>query len=253
MLRVADCVAIRDRPDDVGAAARRFANRKVVRLLERVSLPPFVAAHLLLDRHPELEVADLGLVVVSGWEPGVPDWLSPHDGSPDGFAQAVATLNELVTPTAFLAGHPNNLLCQIAVSTGQHGPNFHLVGDARSGLEALWLIGSLVDMGLAPAVLLVGFDPPPGHTLHPPEATDADAVALLVVGVGAPSIASVDVLPAEPPVGERSVDVLDNLARRLQDAEEASGIIEGTNGPLLHFMRTTSDGDQQTEETDGTL
>jgi hypothetical protein len=241
MLSVADCVAIRDRPEDVAAAARSFASRKVVRLLERVSLPPFVAAHTLLGRHPEIEVADLGLVVLSAWEPGVPDWLPTHDGTLAGFGQAIARLNELVTPTTFLAGHPNNLLCQIAVSTGQHGPNFHLIGDARAGLEALDLISSLLALELAPAVLLVAFDTPLEHTLSSPEATDSDAVALLFVGEPTAGRADLEVITVAPPVGARAVDVLDELARGLLDAVEPSGVVEGPTGPLLRYSITSGD------------
>lgn len=179
MIRVASAVHPDELGADAAARARGYAGRKVFRLLERMSVPPFVVAHgLVATIEPDL-VPDLALVVVSGWEPDVPDGIGQHSGDTESRLDVVAKMQALITPTRWLSGLPNNALCQIAVTTGILGPNLHLVGDGAAVIDALELASDLLLRGAATGAIVVAFDSGEPR-LRPPDEVDSVAAGVLL-------------------------------------------------------------------------
>jgi hypothetical protein len=184
VIRIAAAVHPDELDADAAAQARGYAGRKVFRLLERMSIPPFVVAHELVATVDAELVPDLALVVVSGWEPDVPDSLGRHEGDTESRLDLVARMQALITPTKWLTGLPNNALCQIAVTTGILGPNLHLVGDGETVVDALELVSDLLHRGAAPGAIVLAFDSAAPRQ-RPPDEVDSVACGVLVrVGDG---------------------------------------------------------------------
>lgn len=211
-MNLAAAVDVTDLGVDVATEARRYAGRKVFRLLERMSIPPFVVAHRLVRAVEGNIVPDLALVVVSGWEPGVPDDLGRHADDTESRMHLIAKMQELITPTRWLSGLPNNALCQIAITTGSLGPNMHLVGGGAAVAEALGLASDMLHRGSVPAALVVAFDSEEPRVRGPNE-VDSSAAGIVIVSDGAGAALNI------PAVGAvRDLRAVDALSLVIGDA-----------------------------------
>jgi hypothetical protein len=169
--------------DEEGALrgeAKELAPRKILRFLDRASLPTFVAAATVYRTSPPCDPADVAIFTVSGWDGAMPDQPFEPDGSPESDERLGRHILEDANPTGWLRMLANNALCQVSIAEGFRGPNIHLVGDAEALRQALLLAGSDLSRGAAELALVVAFDPPTEQLDCPSEraATAATAIAL---------------------------------------------------------------------------
>ena len=143
-------------PDDLSGYARENAHRKVNRLLERISLAPFVAGHSLYRRLPIGDPDRVALLTVSGWDP---DTVEPAPA--DGQLSAAELSSFYLHPKGigdYLQRMPNNPICQLSIAAGFRGPNVHYTGEVESlTLMATVAACHLLD-GSADCAMLLAFD-----------------------------------------------------------------------------------------------
>jgi hypothetical protein len=220
---LAATVASSELPDDLTALARRHANRKVRRFLDRASMPPFVAALEAFHRARSggngsngsdggnggdgdegYDPAEVGLFTVSSWDPTVPDPPFVDDGTAARRVALSRYVLETANPTSWLRMLTNNALCQASIAAGFQGPNAHAVGGATALRQALLVAAGVVNDRAAALAIVVAYDPPAGTENLPPDraVTSAAAVALA-------------------PGGDDAVDLLAEAARKDGQAVEA--------------------------------
>ncbi len=212
---------------DLSLIARTRGGRKIMRLLESMSIPPFATATELIGGHDDLDVAALALLTVSSWEPDVPTDTVRHCRTLESREAQARHMQEVVNPMQWLSAMPNNLLCQVATALGCHGPNAHWVGDGAALGLCLQFTEGLLSRGAAPAALVVTFDPPPGVTRLAPDTVPSAAAALLVATTGeGPRI---DVGKVLATGGGRAVDVAASIVKALghRDTWQASSTLPG--------------------------
>ncbi|MHB8464116.1 MAG: hypothetical protein ACYDH6_19635 [Acidimicrobiales bacterium] len=180
-------------PYDLQAEARRLAkDRKVVRLLDGVSNPPFVAAlTAFASIEDEVNRDEVALFTVSSWEPWLPE--APAElVDADHHTRYKYCFGEAHQPTAWLRGLANNTLCQIAIAGRFRAANLHVVGRAAALGPVLELVSHALTMEGAAAALIVAFDPAgDAHALPDETTSNAAAVALLPSnGPGARSVSA---------------------------------------------------------------
>jgi 3-oxoacyl-(acyl-carrier-protein) synthase len=209
--------------DDEGALrseAKKLAARKILRFLDRASLPTFVAATTVYRASPPCDPADVAIYTVSGWDGAMPDQPFEADGSPESDERLGRYILEDANPTGWLRMLANNALCQVSIAEGFRGPNTHLVGDAEALREALVLAGSDLSRGVAELALVVAFDPPAEQLGYPSgrAATVATAIALAR--------------------REAADDARDDLADLCRCAERAAAVGEGALAALDRALET---------------
>jgi hypothetical protein len=167
-------------PDELRIRAKDLArDRKIMRLLDPLSIPPFVAAVQAFDAVDGLDPARTALFTVSSWEP----WMaSPQLAAVDGLSHAEVFQRLIDTnhPTEWLRAMANNTLCQIAIARKLRGPNLHVVGDA-SQLASLLALAALELGGTADAALLVAFDTDDVHRHDAPDDAPSRAAAVVLI------------------------------------------------------------------------
>lgn len=174
---------------DWGALARDLAReRKIVRLLDPVSLPPFVTALRAFDMAPS-DPSRTALFTISTWEPCVGPALPLEAGEPT-HEQRFRAHFENQQATEWLRGLANNTLCQVAIARALRGPNLHVVGNAERLPDVLVLVHDAL-LRDADAALLVAFDPVPEarHAMPASAYSQAAAVMLQPVAGGARGLA----------------------------------------------------------------
>jgi len=190
-------------PAGLRTYAKEQAGRKVIRMLDRISLAPFVAAMALHARQDWPDLDRVGLFTVSGWDPAtpVPAQLVPQSPSETATSAAIHYYLHPAGVSDYLRRMPNNAICQIAIATQFRGPNVHFTGGADSLALITALAASAITDRAADAVVVVAFDPPEGDQAALPD--DADSTAAAFVLAPAPSGIAVagllDDLDAAPP------------------------------------------------------
>jgi hypothetical protein len=202
---------------DLRAAARASgASRPVMRFLDGMALPAFVAGVAALDAAGVTDGERCGVFTVSGWDP---DQHQPDIG-PEAPSVTTVARHYITTasPTAWLRKMVNNTLCQLSLTRNLRGPNNHVVGGPEALAVALVMADRAVAGGAADHILVVAFDAPAGHESD--HEVDGEAAAVVVgrPGPGSPPRPAVTDLvgPATGPAGGaphvRAVDALDALA-----------------------------------------
>ena len=191
-MRVVASIRAGELPDDLVGAARSFtSDRKIMRLLDRVSLAPFVACLEVLRRAPKIDRSRLALFTFSGWDASttipITFSLAGLDTSSGNREDLVRRLCDASNPTEWLRHLANNTICQAAIAAGCTGPTYHVVGDGSS-LETLFALAMETLRGDAvDTCVIVGFD----ADLYP--SGDAAAIAAGLVLAG-PADADADAL-----------------------------------------------------------
>ena len=167
--------------------AKAVADRKVMRFLTGVELPPFVAATNLIVNRADVHRDDIGLYTVSGWEAKAPPIQGTYDGSEDVARALAEEFRNRVTPTDWLRDMGNNALCQIAIATSVRGPNCHYVGDGATMQTVLGLAQQTLVEEAARVVIAVAFDVNAGEDDLERDERPATAVALALEAGHGPS------------------------------------------------------------------
>ena len=217
MSSIVAAVTSAELPADLKAEAKRYANIKIVRFLDDMSLPAFVAGVTALSQVPELDPERCALLTVSAWDPSFRQPELP-DGVIADFSSVASQCTHSGSPTAWLRSMVNSALCHIAVATGVRGPNIHLVGHAPALATALFLTERLFGGGVDHA-LIVAFDAPPGAESEP-DAHGAAAAIVLSAGPSPHGVCGVQAWDAADPA-ERAVDALETLVTSMALAEVA--------------------------------
>lgn len=204
-------------PADLKAEAKRYASVKVVRFLDGMSLPAFVAGLTALSRVPELDPERCALLTVSGWDPS---FRQPElaDGVTADFAAVASHYCSSGSPTAWLRTMVNSALCHIAIAAGVRGPNIHLVGRAPAVETGFFLAEGLLG-GDVDHVLIVAFDAPHGEEGE--DDTHGAAAAIVLSAGTSPNAARGLQGSDEANPDERAVDALDAIATSAQIVEVA--------------------------------
>lgn len=155
MITVVGSLLPEELPEDQRAFAKGIADRKVMRFLDMVSLPAFVASCVLLDVAGEAPANRKGLFTISAWEADV---TASAELAAGGAERLVKHYLEESNPTDWLRAMPNNALCQVAIVTGLRGPNAHFVGGGAVTMHALTIAMQALDDGAADLAVVVAFD-----------------------------------------------------------------------------------------------
>lgn len=147
-IRVVDTYASDELPDDLWGATWALATRRVRRLLNDVSIPPYIVSVELFTRLGAVDPSRVALFTVSGWDSSD----NPRD---------VSTTVE-AGPSDWLRQLCNVSLCQSAITAGVTGPNAHLVGGGEAFCHGLALASAVLEQGAATHALVVAFDVPRG-------------------------------------------------------------------------------------------
>lgn len=182
-------------PPDVPTVARALAgDRKVFRMLDRLSMPPFVAALEAWRATTGLAPERTALFTVSGWEPDVPDL---GDVVPGHWDERVRFYRDRTSSGGMLRRMPNTVCCHVAVAGKLRGPNAHFVGDGTALVQVVELATVTLESGAVEAAVVVAFD-----AAEPVGATDSGGA---YGGVGAsagtegpPGVAAACVLTPAP-------------------------------------------------------
>lgn len=186
-------------PDDLLAAAKATgAKRQVIRFLDGMALPAFVAGITALDAAGVADGERCGIFTVSGWDP---DQHQPEIDEAPSYTTVARHYITTASPTAWLRKMVNNVLCQLSLTRNLRGPNNHVVGGVDALAAVLVLGERAIAGGVADHVLVVAYDTPPGHESDHEVAGQAAALVL-----GGPANG---VLRPEP--APRAVDALDAL------------------------------------------
>jgi hypothetical protein len=204
-----------DLPADLASEAKRLANdRKIVRLLDPVSMPPFVAALSTLHQAGALDLARLALYMVSECDYESPEPPASSTGTFPLQPEVARHYYENGNPAAWLRSMPNSCICQTSIASGAHGPNLHLVGGGMSVRHALLLADAALRSGQASAALIVAYSPTGPAPLFSLPDVGAAALALgpadgVEVVVDLPHPGGEE----EPSALDYLVDVLDRVER----------------------------------------
>jgi hypothetical protein len=136
---------------------RRFADRKVIRLLDDLGLAPVAAVASLRSAWPDdADLDQVGLLTITSFEARL---TRKPDGAddPDQYARDTATVLRTASPMGWLKAMGNNPHCQAAIATGLRGPSLHLIGGAPDLCRSLPVVGEWIESGAAGAVV-VAFD-----------------------------------------------------------------------------------------------
>lgn len=206
--------------EDLKAAAKRFATPKVMRFLDGMALPAYVAGMTALGESPGVDPLTCGVMTVTNWDPTYhqPD-LSP-DG-PQGFEGVAAYYRQQASPTGWLRKMMNNTNCHVCVSGKLQGPNLHFAGWSPALVDALFLADRLLETGAAEHMLILAFDAPPGEeSTHDPAGT-ASAILLARTAPGEGTFEFPELGGGRADVG--SVALLDELmAAKAGDGSEVA-------------------------------
>ncbi|WP_020667191.1 hypothetical protein [Amycolatopsis nigrescens] len=194
-IRVAGAFRPGELPDDLRRYAKENAHRKINRLLERVSLAPFVAGLSLYRREPVGEPDRVALLTVSGWDPDTPEPAEPAESS------EAALSDFYLHPKGvgdYLQRMPNNPICQLSIAGGFRGPNVHYTGGVDSLALMTTVAASHITDGSSDCALLVAFDVAEQDVHALPDTVDSTAAAVLLApaGAGAGDLGSVPELLA---------------------------------------------------------
>jgi hypothetical protein len=181
-IRVIDMIANDELPAELRTTAKEQAGRKVIRMLDRISLAPFVAAMALNARQNWTDLDRVGLFTVSGWDPATPVPASLVRQSDSETAASLAIHYYLHPPsvTDYLRRMANNAICQIAIATQFRGPNVHFTGGADSLALITALAASAISDKAAEAAVVIAFDPPDGDRAALPDDADSAAAAFVL-------------------------------------------------------------------------
>jgi 3-oxoacyl-(acyl-carrier-protein) synthase len=223
---VVAAVASHELPADAGelkaAAKAAGAPRQVVRFLDGMALPAFVAGMTALDAAGVTEPADgerCGLFTISGWDPDQhqPE-LGPDQGDQPATYETVARhYITTASPMAWLRKMVNNVLCQLSLSRNLRGPNNHVVGGPGALAAVLALGGRSIETGGADRVLVLAYDAPLGHESDHDVAGQAAAV---VLGPAQPGRSALPA-PATRDIGSRGDGPANGHGGRAVDALDA--------------------------------
>lgn len=198
--------------DDVEAAAKAFAGRKIMRFLDAASGPPFVAALEAFRRAGDgagsIDPGEVALFTVGSWDPTIPDQPLVDDGTPESRQALSRHVLESANPTGWLRMLTNNALCQASIVAGFRGPNAHSVGGAWSLSQTLAIAAGTVSKGEAAAAIVVAYDTQPGDERLPPDRAVTRA-ASVVLAPGDGEADGLAVLLDEAAGGGQAVDALD--------------------------------------------
>jgi len=187
-------------------------DRKVIRFLDEVSAPPFIAAVESFRIAAAVSATETALFTISSWE-APPMLPPPFDVTAEidvhrKLAEHYASAN----PRDALRCLPVNPLCQIAIALGIQGPNAHFVGDGDALMHALVLAETDLAVGAARAAIVVAFEAegPDG----PPQAM-AVVVAASTNGVPPPTVRVVDPAAAAALSSVQALRMVADAARRV--------------------------------------
>lgn len=215
-VQIAAAVASSELPTDARSAARQRADKKIMRFLDPLAAPAFLAAALTVDRAGG--IADPERCAIFTVSRRDPDYAQPE--LPEQWArgaEGVATYYQsLSVPTDWLRTMTNNVLCHVAVAHRLRGPNMHLTGDVAALLAVIGLAGDALAHQEVSAALVVCFDVANGDdhgvTVH------GHAAAVLLTGDD--GAAPVELLAAAlPSPGTRPTDALDQLIAHWRSAD----------------------------------
>lgn len=175
-------------PEDLAAYAKKTAQRKVGRLLDRGFYAAFAAACELHKLKGTEDLDRVALYTVSGWDPSIPVPDFAYEDAPDVVARLSHFYTHPANPSDWLRRMPNNPICNIAITTGFRGPCLHYIGDADAlSMITTVAVSSLAD-GSADSALVVAFDMPDGQNSLLAHEGDARAAGvLLAAGDGTPA------------------------------------------------------------------
>lgn len=195
-------------PEDLKAAAKRHASPKVMRFLDNMALPAYVAGMNALAACPGIDPESCGVLTVTNWDPTYHQPELPADG-PQGFEGVATYYRQQAIPTGWLRKMMNNTNCHVCVSGKLQGPNLHFAGWSPALVDALFFADRLLGTGAATHMLVLAFDAPPGEeSAHDPCGT-ASAVVLVGAAAGQGSFVVPDMASARSHVG--AVAYLDAL------------------------------------------
>lgn len=194
--------------EDLKATAKRFATPKVMRFLDNMALPAYVAGMSALAGSPGVDPLTCGVMTVTNWDPTYHQPELPEDG-PQGFEGVAAYYRQQASPTGWLRKMMNNTNCHVCVSGKLQGPNLHFAGWSPALVDALFLADRLLETGAAEHMLVLAFDAPPGEeSTHDPAGT-ASAILLTRTAAGQGSFELPALGSGRPEVG--SVAMLDDI------------------------------------------
>lgn len=205
--------------EDLKAAAKRFATPKVMRFLDNMALPAYVAGMTALAECPGIDPLTCGVMTVTNWDPTYHQPELPPDG-PQGFEGVATYYRQQASPTGWLRKMMNNTNCHVCVSGKLQGPNLHFAGWSPALVDALFLADRLLETGAAQHMLVLAFDAPPGEeSTHDPAGT-ASAIVLTRAVAGEGSFELPELGSARADVG--SVALLDELIAKADDTSEVA-------------------------------
>jgi hypothetical protein len=194
--------------EDLKAAAKRFATPKVMRFLDGMALPAYVAGMSALAECRGIDPLTCGVMTVTNWDPTYHQPELPEDG-PAGFQGVATYYRQQASPTGWLRKMMNNTNCHVCVSAKLQGPNLHFAGWSPALVDALFLADRLLETGAAEHMLVLAFDAPPGEeSTHDPAGT-ASAIVLARTAAGSGTFEVPTLDAGRPDVG--SVAMLDGL------------------------------------------
>jgi hypothetical protein len=167
---------------DLLEQAKKLGSRKIVRFLDVLSLPPFVAAATVYQRNPVAEPEHVALYTVSGWDGDMPDQPFVPDGTGADDARLSKHILEDANPVGWLRMLANNALCQVSIAQGYRGPNTHFAGGAPALGHAIATAAADLRRDASRLALVVAFDPVVyEHRLHPSARAATKAAAIAIV------------------------------------------------------------------------
>lgn len=209
-------------PDELKPAAKRHATPKVMRFLDGMALPAYVAGMSALAAVADVDPLTCGVMTISNWDPTYHQPELPEDG-PQGFTGVATYYRQQASPTGWLRKMVNNTLCHVSVSGKLRGPNLHFSGWSPALVDALFLSDRMLATGAAAHMLVLAFDAPPGsETAH-----EVPGTAAAVLLGAAPAGQGGFELPelGSGRFGRGAVDLLDEIIAE-------SGIEPAPAGPV---------------------
>lgn len=155
------CVAAGEH--DLKSEARLVADSKVMRFLDPMAAPPFVAAARAIaaaaqsTQNAIISPDEWAVFTASKWDPNyrLPVLLDDVAPTRTNIAQHYASF---VVPTEWLRQITNNAACHIAVAHQFTGPNLHLSGDSSALENALFLAADALSRSECRRAVIAAFD-----------------------------------------------------------------------------------------------
>jgi beta-ketoacyl synthase-like protein len=237
--------------EQVTRARSLVSDRKVVRLLDSRSAPPFVAGVEAVDSARVQDGDRTGLFTASDEldEPMAAAWTKML--GPDASALSPAEvfqrlMSDRLSPVIWLRSMGSNMLCQAAIARGLRGPSIHFVGDGETAAYALTMAVAALEEEQADVMVVVGFDFPASAHPGDHDGTVAAAIALARADDQSRDLLSFAVESAEAGRGSSAFELLRACVVGVEEARRAGEAkVDLGHGPVVTFATPFAHHGQQ--------